>query len=74
MDATTQRLDHLNVSAADACGPSHTFDRRGSFEHLNIHCQVGNPFVQSSNELVAYVNKFQPRPNHDPYSNTYNPS
>jgi len=32
------------------------------------------PFAPSPSEHIVYVNNFQPRPNHDPYSNTYNRS
>jgi len=40
---------------------------------VSENCQVGNPFAPPQVEHVAYVNNFQPRPNHDPYSNSYNP-
>ena len=74
MDLMTQRLDHLNVNAVDACPLSLTCDRYGSFNHVTMHCQIGNLFVSSSSEPVAYVNNFQPMPTNNPYSNTYNPS
>jgi len=41
---------------------------------MTENCRVGNPFSPSPSEHVAYVNNFQPRVNHDPYSNSYNPN
>jgi len=73
MDAMTQKLDKLNVSAMNSCAPSPPCDRCGSHDHVTESCQVGNPFAPSPSKHVAYVNNFQPRPNHDPYSNSYNP-
>ena len=73
MDSMSQRLDCLNVNAMSACALSRTCERCGSLDHLTMHCQVGNSFVPFSSEQVAYVNNFQPRPNHDPYSTPYNP-
>jgi len=61
MDAMTQQLDRLNVSAVNACAPTPTCDRCGSFDHITVHYQVGNPFAQSISELVAHVDNFQPR-------------
>ena len=72
MDAMTQRLDRLNVSSVDASASSLTFDRCGSSNHLTVPCQIGKPFAQSSSEPIAYVNNFQRRTNHAPYSNSYN--
>jgi len=45
-------------------------DRCGSPEHVSENCQVGNPFASPHIEHDASVNNFQPRPNHDPYSNS----
>jgi len=73
MDVMTQKLDRLNVSVVISCAPSLTCDRYGSHDHVTENCQVGNPFAPSPNEHVAYVNNFQLRPTHDPYSNSYNP-
>jgi len=74
MDDMTQRLDHLNVSAVNACASSPPSDSCGSFDHVNLNCQVGSLFAQSSSHQVAYVNKFHTRLNHDPYYNIYNPA
>ena len=73
MDAMTQKLDKLNVYAVNSCAPSPLCDRCGLLEHVSENCQVGNPFAPPHVEHAAYVNNFQPRPNHDPYSNSYNP-
>ena len=69
----TQRLDRLNVNVVNAYVPSPTCDKCGSFDHVTMHYKVGNSFAPSSSEQVVYVNNFQPRPNHDPHSNTCNP-
>jgi len=73
MDFMTQKLDRLNVSAMNSCAPSPSCDRCGSYDHVTENCQVRNPFAPSPVEHVAYVNNFQPRPNDDLYSNSYNP-
>jgi len=73
MDAMTQKLDRLNVNVVNSCAPSLTCDRCGSHHHVTENCQVGNPFAPSPTKHVAYVNNFQPRSNHNPYSNSYNP-
>ena len=73
MDAMTQKLDKLNVHIVNSCTPSPLCDRCGTVEHVTKNCQVGNPFAPPHVEHVAYVSNFQPRPNHDPYSNSYNP-
>ncbi|KAL5564485.1 hypothetical protein UlMin_027649 [Ulmus minor] len=39
---------------------------------LSAQCQVGNPFASPNSEQANYVSNFQ-RPQHNPYSNTYNP-
>jgi len=69
----TQKLDKLNVHAVNSCAPSPFCDRCGSLEHMSENYQAGNPFAPPHVEHSAYVNNFQPRPNHDPYSNSYNP-
>jgi len=74
MNAMTQKLDKLNVNAVNSCALSPCCDRCGSLDHLTKNCQVGNPFASPHVEHAAYVNNFQPRLNHDPYSNSYNPS
>jgi len=74
MDATTQNLDKLNVSAVNSYAPSLICDRCGFRDHVIENCQVGYPFTASPSEHVAYVNNFQPKLNHDPYSNYYNRS
>ena len=51
---------------------SPTCDRCGSHDHETVNCQVRNPFARSLSEHVAYVNNFQSRQNHNPYSHTYN--
>jgi len=73
MDATTRKLDKLHVNAVNSCAPSPSCDRCGSLDHVTENCQVGNPFAHPPIEYVAYMNNFQPMPNHDPYSNSYNP-
>ena len=73
MNAMTQKLDKLNVHVVNSCAPSPLCDRCGALDHVTENCQVGNPFAPSHVEHVAYVNNFQPRPNNDPYSNSYNP-
>ena len=74
MDVMTQRLDRLNVNAMNSCASSLTCERCGSYDHVTMNCQVRNLLALFPNEHVAYVNNFQHRPNHDPYSNTYNSS
>jgi len=54
VDSITQRLNFLNVSMVDTCA----CDWCGFFNHMTVHCQVGNPFAPSSSEQVAYVNNF----------------
>jgi len=72
MDAMTQKSDKLNVNAVNSCAPFPLCDRCGSLEHVSENCQVGNPFASPHVEHATYVNNFQHRPNHDPYSNSYN--
>jgi len=74
MDAMTPKLDKLNVNAVNSYVPSPSCDRCGSLDHVTENCEVGNPFGPPPVEHVAYVNNFQPRLNHDLYSNTYNPN
>jgi len=74
MDAMTQRLDRLNVNVVNSCAPSPFCDRCCSLDHVTENCHVGNSLAPSPVEHLAYVNNFQPRSNHDPYSNSYNPS
>jgi len=74
IDGITQRLDKLNVNAMNSCALFPTCDKCGSHDHMNENCQVGKPFAPSPSDNVAYVNNFQPKLNHNPYSNTYNPS
>ena len=74
MDAMTQKLDKWNVQAVNSCAPSPLCDKCGSLDHVYENCQVGNPFALPHVDHVANVNNFQPRPNSDPYSNSYNPS
>ena len=69
MDAMTQKLDKLNVNALIPCTPSPLYDKCGSLEHVSENSPVGNPFAFPHVEHAAYVNNFQPRPSHDPYSN-----
>ena len=38
MDAMTQKLDRLNVSAVNSCAPSFTWDRCGSLDHVIENC------------------------------------
>ena len=73
MDAMTQKLNKLNDNAVNSCAPSPLCDRCGALDHVTENCQVGNPFAPPHVEHAAYVNNFQPRPNHDPYSNSDNP-
>jgi len=72
MDAMTQKLDKLNVNAMYSCALFPVCDRCGALDCVTENYQVGNPFAPSHVEDVANVNNFQPRPNHDPYSNSYN--
>jgi len=72
MDAMTQKIDKLNVNAVNSCAPSPLCDRCGSLDHVIENCQVRNPFAPPHVEHAAYVNNFQPRLNHDLYSNSYN--
>ena len=71
MNATIQRLDHLNVNAVTACAQSPPCDSYTSFNHVILGCHVGSPFVQSSSDQVAYVNNFQPKLNYDSYSHAF---
>jgi len=73
LNAMTQKLDKLNVNVVNSCAPSPCCDRCGSLDHVTKNCQIGNPFAPPPIEYVAYVNNFQLRPNHGPYSNSYNP-
>ena len=73
MDAMIQKLNKLNVNALNSCAPSPCCDRCGSLDHVTENCQVGNPFSPPPIEHATYVNNFQSRSNHDPYSNSYNP-
>ena len=50
MDAMTQRLECLNVNVVNARAASPTCDCCGSFDHLAVNCQVGNPFASSSSD------------------------
>jgi len=68
----TQRFDHSKVNVVNACSPSPTCDCCGSFDHLIVNYQVGNPFAPSSSDQVAYVKNFQPKPNHDLFFTRYN--
>jgi len=74
MDTMTQKLDRLNVNVVNSCTPSPSYDRCGCLDHVTKNCHVENPFAPFPIEHVAYVNNFQPIPNHDQYSNSYNPS
>jgi len=56
MDAMTQSHNTSNINTVNACAPSPTCDGCGSFDHLAVNCQVGNPFSPSSSDQVAYVN------------------
>jgi len=67
----TKRLDQQNVNAVNFSA-SPLYEICGSIEHTSLHCPVGRPFSQGSDE-VNYVQNFNPRPTNDPYSNTYNP-
>ena len=69
----TQKLDKLNVHAVNSCAPSPLCDKCGSLEHVSENCQVRNSLTPPHAEHAAYVSNFQPRPNHNPYSNSYNP-
>ena len=71
MDAMTQKLDGLNMNVVNFYALSPTCDGCGFHDHVTENCLVGNPSALSYSEHVAYVN-FQARPNHDPYSNSYN--
>jgi len=73
MDAMTQRLECLNFNVVNAYAPSLPCDCCRSFDHVTLSCQVGSLFAKSFSDQVADVRNFQPRLNHDPYSNTYNP-
>ena len=69
MDYMNQRVDRLNINMVNGRAFSPTSDNCGSFDYVALSCQVGSPFAPSFSEQVAYINNFQPRPNHDPYSN-----
>ena len=56
MDAMTQKLDKLNVTAVNSCPPSPCCDRCGSLDHVAKNCQVENPFAPPHVEHAAYVN------------------
>ena len=71
VDATTQRLDGMNINAVNSSAPS-PCEIYGSIMHITLNCQVGSPFSQDPNE-VHYVQNFNPRLTNDPYSNTDNP-
>ena len=68
----TQRLDRLNVNAIHANAPC-PCDTCCSIDHITLHCPVGSPVSQESNEVNDFQN-LKPRLTHDPYSNTYNPT
>ena len=71
VDAMTQRLDQKNVNTMNSSASS-PCEICGSIKHISLPHQVGSPFFQDPDE-VNYVQKFNPRPTNDPYSNTYNP-
>ncbi|KAL5549438.1 hypothetical protein UlMin_004669 [Ulmus minor] len=62
MDSLSSKFESKPTAECDLCGGNHA-----SFE-----CQVGNPFASPNSEQANYVSNFQ-RPQHNPYSNTYNP-
>jgi len=70
VDATTQRLDQINVNTVNSIAPS-PCEICGSIEYMTLNCQVGSLFFQDSSE-VNYVQNFNSRPANDPYSNNYN--
>ncbi|KAL5574885.1 hypothetical protein UlMin_016584 [Ulmus minor] len=61
---TTKRpaFESKPTAECDLCGGN----------HASIECQVGNPFASPNAEQANYVSNYQ-RPQHNPYSNTYNP-
>jgi len=58
MDSMTQNLHRLSVSAVNSNASSPSYDRCGSIDHVTENCQVGNAFVPSPIEHVAFVNNF----------------
>jgi len=58
VDATTQRLDGMNINAVNSSAPS-PCEIYGSVEHVTLNCQVGSLFSQDPNE-VNYVQNFNP--------------
>ena len=56
VDAMTQKLDRLNVSAMNSYAPSPSCDRCGSHDHVTENCEVRNPFATSAIKHVVYVN------------------
>ncbi|KAL5578214.1 hypothetical protein UlMin_019913 [Ulmus minor] len=62
MDSLSSKLESKPTAECDLCGGN----------HASVECQVGNPFASPNSEQANYVSNFQ-RPQHNPYSNTYNP-
>jgi len=60
----------MNVNAVNFSAPP-PCEICGFVDQLTLNCQIGSPFAQDTN-VVNYVNNFNPRPNNDPYTNTYN--
>jgi len=73
VDAVSQKLEGLNVNSVGSSTPSPSCDLCGSVDHLNVHCQVGNPFAQDVINHVNYMNNYHPRATNDPFSSMYNP-
>ncbi|KAL5554822.1 hypothetical protein UlMin_042223 [Ulmus minor] len=84
--ATVHEIDSVNALSAQVAVLSRKMDSLSSKleskptvecdlyggNHASIECQVGNPFASPNAEQANYVSNFQ-RPQHNPYSNTYNP-
>jgi len=68
VDAKTQRLDRLNMSATSSSAPPASCEICGFIGHLTMNCQVRSPFFQDTSDQINYVNNFNPRPTNDPYS------
>ncbi|KAL5545248.1 hypothetical protein UlMin_009032 [Ulmus minor] len=62
LDSLSSKLESKPTAECDLCGGN----------HASVECQVGNPFASPNSEQANYVSNFQ-RPQHNPYSNTYNP-
>ncbi|KAL5540340.1 hypothetical protein UlMin_042902 [Ulmus minor] len=62
MDSLSSKLESKPTVECDLCGGN----------HASIEYQVGNPFASPNAEQANYVSNFQ-RPQHNAYSNTYNP-